>query len=307
MKKVQFKEVTEWQNKTFGKATSLSKIAHLKKEIKELIADIKSDNPNKRSEFADCFILLFGAAASDGMSYEDICDAIDEKMAINREREWGEPDAEGVVNHVPKPENKYDIKCIGFKKSFFGDKMWYYKLIENKKEYLFVEAGFGPLLDMVWTENNEFDDSDLSKKILKEIGKEIESIPKSTVRLNDEDGEHTFFTQHEIKLVEEDIVPRKEGHYSYDEINSLLSEITSYFSMKNKGVITRGLLDAAEIEDDHLIGYNVSYKKDGSHKNDGQMVEYSFTFTSPAGVKTHIETEMCLMVGFNTWDDISFK
>jgi hypothetical protein len=51
-------------------------------------------------EFADCFILLFGAAASDGMSYDDICKAIDEKMEINFNRKWGKPNNDGVVNHI---------------------------------------------------------------------------------------------------------------------------------------------------------------------------------------------------------------
>ncbi len=132
-------------------------------------------------------------------------------------------------------------------------------------------------------------------------------MPKSNVRLADENGEHAFFTQHEIKEVLEEETSRTKGHYSYDEINSLLSEITSNFSGKNKGVITKELLDEAEIDDDHLIGYKVSYEKDGSHKNDGQMVEYSFHFKSPTGTETYITTEMCLMVGFNTWDDMIFK
>ncbi len=95
-----FESVTKWQNETFGQATALSKIAHLKQEIKELKKDVKKDNPAKRLEFADCFILLFGAAASDGMSYEQIIDCISEKLEINKSRTWGKPDKNGVVNHV---------------------------------------------------------------------------------------------------------------------------------------------------------------------------------------------------------------
>ena len=57
-------------------------------------------------EFADCFILLFGAAAADGMSYTDICSCIEEKMKINYKREWGEPDENGVVNHIKTLKNK---------------------------------------------------------------------------------------------------------------------------------------------------------------------------------------------------------
>ena len=107
MKATQFKEIAEWQLETFGKATSLSKVAHLQEEVEELSDDLLSRNPDRRLEFADCFLLLFGAAASDGMTYEDICNAIDEKMAINKKRKWGKPDENGVVNHIKsKPHEK---------------------------------------------------------------------------------------------------------------------------------------------------------------------------------------------------------
>lgn len=100
MRKDQFEVITKWQDETFKKATSLSKMAHLKEEIEELILDLKNNDVNKRKEFADCFILLFGAAASDGMSHDDICYEIDEKMKTNYARTWGKPNDDGVVNHI---------------------------------------------------------------------------------------------------------------------------------------------------------------------------------------------------------------
>ena len=100
MNKRQFKEITQWQNETFGQATALSKIAHLAEEMQELVTDLQNKDPNRRLEFADCFILLFGAAASDGMSYEKILEAIEEKMLINYQRKWGNPNENGVVNHI---------------------------------------------------------------------------------------------------------------------------------------------------------------------------------------------------------------
>lgn len=100
MTKEQFILITEWQRKTFGAATPLSKIAHLAEELQELVTDLKENNLGKKLEFADCFILLFGAAASDGMSYENICNAIGEKMSINYQRKWGKPNENGVVNHI---------------------------------------------------------------------------------------------------------------------------------------------------------------------------------------------------------------
>lgn len=96
----QFSDVTTWQNETFPQSTAMSKIAHLEEEVTELSAAIEHDLPEKRLEFADCFILLFGAAAADGMTYKDIYNAISEKMEINRSRNWGEPDENGVVKHI---------------------------------------------------------------------------------------------------------------------------------------------------------------------------------------------------------------
>ncbi len=100
MTEQQFNEIVAWQQQTFPQSTALSKMAHLAEELEELVADLKSNAPDRRLEFADCFFLLFGAAASDGMSYNDICQAIQEKFDINKSRQWGKPDADGVVRHV---------------------------------------------------------------------------------------------------------------------------------------------------------------------------------------------------------------
>jgi NTP pyrophosphatase (non-canonical NTP hydrolase) len=100
MKEVQFNEISAWQKQTFGQATPLSKIAHLAEELEELVEDLKSKNPERRLEFADCFFLLFGAAAAYGMTYQDICNAIQEKFEINKARKWGIPDENGVVKHI---------------------------------------------------------------------------------------------------------------------------------------------------------------------------------------------------------------
>ena len=113
MEKQQFISITEWQKQTFGQATSLSKLAHLLKEIVELKDAINDEDHlidfekirKTKMEFADCFILLFGCASSYGLSYEEICKCIDEKMVINSNRKWGKPDADGVVNHIkPNPD-----------------------------------------------------------------------------------------------------------------------------------------------------------------------------------------------------------
>lgn len=101
MKKDQFEEITKWQKETFPKATTHSKLTHLIDEIDELHLSITHNNGlEKRLEFADCFFLLFGAAASDGLTYDDICNAIQEKFEINKLRKWGQPNENGVINHI---------------------------------------------------------------------------------------------------------------------------------------------------------------------------------------------------------------
>lgn len=104
MTKEQYESISQWQKETFGQATAISKISHLKQEILELEEELKSIEDGSHSktvlEFADCFILLFGAAASYGFHYDDIIECIETKMVINKNRVWGKPDENGVVNHI---------------------------------------------------------------------------------------------------------------------------------------------------------------------------------------------------------------
>lgn len=86
------------------------------------------------------------------------------------------------------------------------------------------------------------------------------------------------------------------------EINEILDFIFSCYELEqNSGKITKEIAEDEEADGclNDLIDYEVSIETDGDHKNDGQLVDYSFTFTSPTGDITTINTEMCLMVGFN--------
>lgn len=100
MREKQFLDITKWQEETFGEATPLSKVSHLREEVVELQQALMYNEPNVRLEYADCILLIYGSASANGMSYEDICKAIAEKMEINKNRDWGKPDANGVVKHV---------------------------------------------------------------------------------------------------------------------------------------------------------------------------------------------------------------
>ncbi len=101
MTKFQFKTITEWQNKTFTKATIISCLEHLSEEIEE----VKNCLTNGIGivddlEVADCFLLLIGVANKAGMDYQDIVNAIDKKMEINYKRKWGEVNEKGYVKHI---------------------------------------------------------------------------------------------------------------------------------------------------------------------------------------------------------------
>jgi hypothetical protein len=101
MIEVQYNYITDWQRKTFPDGTALSQLRHLSDEVNECYAEVALGNREKaKVEFADCFILLFGSASRFGLGYEEILDAIDDKMLINEARTWNKPDGNGVVKHV---------------------------------------------------------------------------------------------------------------------------------------------------------------------------------------------------------------
>lgn len=100
---------------------------------------------------------------------------------------------------------------------------------------------------------------------------------------------------------------------SEDEINDVLRMFREFDILYNKkGTITQEMVDFTEEEYEiksikGLLGYKIKVYTDGSHKNDGQMVKYTFTFTSPTGIESEFNTEMCLMVGWNINRDIEIS
>lgn len=85
------KRVSAWQDKTFPWATADSVIAHLKREMVEL------DEDRTEEEAADCLLLLIGFANKTGF---DLFQAAEEKFKVVQLREYGEPDDEGVSEHI---------------------------------------------------------------------------------------------------------------------------------------------------------------------------------------------------------------
>lgn len=86
------REIHDWQAVTFPRATPASVVEHLRREVVELESD-----PSNAMELADVVFLAIGLAYETGVDLRAI---LAEKLAINRARVWGEPDADGVVEHV---------------------------------------------------------------------------------------------------------------------------------------------------------------------------------------------------------------
>jgi hypothetical protein len=90
-----------WADETFGPSLSPdSTIAHLKKEVEELVAD-----PSNVTEYADCMILLIDAARRVGITMDLLLDHCWAKLEINIRRKWGPPDKDGIIEHI-KEEGK---------------------------------------------------------------------------------------------------------------------------------------------------------------------------------------------------------
>lgn len=98
----QYIKITTWQRETFPKATALSDLRHLRKEVNELIdaIEMEAHDSDIQSEFADCFILLFGSAKKIGFDFIRITEVIEGKFNEVKTREWGEPDNEGITEHI---------------------------------------------------------------------------------------------------------------------------------------------------------------------------------------------------------------
>jgi NTP pyrophosphatase (non-canonical NTP hydrolase) len=91
------KNIGEFSKKNFPVSNACSKFNHLVREIDELRNALEHSPAQIKSEIADCMILLYDIAEFMGIDAEQ---EIIAKMEINKNREWGEPDEFGVVEHI---------------------------------------------------------------------------------------------------------------------------------------------------------------------------------------------------------------
>lgn len=79
-------EHAEWSQETFGNVGPVGPLKHLSKEALEAAAE-----PGDLSEWADMQFLLWDAQRRAGITDEQITQAMIEKLAVNKQREWPEP------------------------------------------------------------------------------------------------------------------------------------------------------------------------------------------------------------------------
>lgn len=79
-------EHAEWSQTTFGNVGPIGPLKHLSKEALEAAAE-----PGDLSEWADMQFLLWDAQRRAGITDEQITQAMIDKLAVNKQREWPEP------------------------------------------------------------------------------------------------------------------------------------------------------------------------------------------------------------------------
>lgn len=126
------REHAEWSQSTFGSVGPIGPLKHLSKEALEAAAE-----PGDLSEWADMQFLLWDAQRRAGVTDEQITQAMIDKLAVNKQREWPEPkDGEPrlhikeqpapVVNYVPLGGSPYDVP---------------YSMPSNLREFIDQEIG----------------------------------------------------------------------------------------------------------------------------------------------------------------------
>ncbi|HHE5697785.1 TPA: DUF550 domain-containing protein [Citrobacter amalonaticus] len=92
------REHAEWSDATFGNVGPMGPLKHLSKEALEAAAE-----PYDLSEWADMQFLLWDAQRRAGISDGEITAAMEEKLEINKARQWPEPKDGEPRQHIKEP------------------------------------------------------------------------------------------------------------------------------------------------------------------------------------------------------------
>lgn len=91
-----------WSYATFGKPSVLGPQGPASHLIKEAVELAKA--PDDQMEQADCFLLLLDVVRRSGGNLLTLLEASERKLEINKMRQWGKPDADGVIEHARDDE-----------------------------------------------------------------------------------------------------------------------------------------------------------------------------------------------------------
>ncbi|EBO4965921.1 DUF550 domain-containing protein [Salmonella enterica subsp. enterica serovar Glostrup] len=103
------REHAEWSDATFGDVGPIGPLKHLSKEALEAAAE-----PDDLSEWADMQFLLWDAQRRAGITDELITQAMIEKLAANKQREWPAPrdgEPRPHIKDMPAPEENGLLPC----------------------------------------------------------------------------------------------------------------------------------------------------------------------------------------------------
>ncbi|GAB1358559.1 hypothetical protein MASR1M31_03370 [Porphyromonadaceae bacterium] len=102
-----------WSDQTFDggnfrRSRSIAISHHLQKEAVELTESFEKFFQDRsvesfsaaKEEIADCFILLVDCASHLGCDADELITACQNKLEKNKKRVWGEPDENGVIEHL---------------------------------------------------------------------------------------------------------------------------------------------------------------------------------------------------------------
>ncbi len=97
--------LAEWSQATFGSDIErgpVGPLKHLAKEVQECLSD-----PYDLVEKADCLFLIFDAVRRSGCTLDQLMDAAEAKLLVNRKRRWGKPRQDGEpIEHIRSTETK---------------------------------------------------------------------------------------------------------------------------------------------------------------------------------------------------------
>ncbi len=89
-------KIGEWSDAEFGERSTVEGLfAHLKEEVKHLGNDFFD-----AMSYADVLILLLALARKHQYTMDELYQAVEAKLNINKLREWQEPNSDGIIHHV---------------------------------------------------------------------------------------------------------------------------------------------------------------------------------------------------------------